>query len=85
MAVTVGDAILPVVDGCSLPAAHRALLRPGGFLPGRDGEAHRLPRYFYFVAKGDGSGTHNFSSDYSAHERNVMAYRHALAQAKQSR
>jgi UPF0755 protein len=41
--------------------------------------------YLYFVAKGDSSGTHNFSSDYSAHEKNVLAYRHALAQAKQSR
>jgi UPF0755 protein len=41
--------------------------------------------YLYFVAKGDGSGTHNFSSDYAAHEKNVMAYRHALAQAKQGR
>jgi UPF0755 protein len=41
--------------------------------------------YLYFVAKGDGSGTHNFSSDYAAHEKNVMAYRHASAQAKQGR
>jgi len=41
--------------------------------------------YLYFVAKGDGSGTHNFSSDYAAHEKNVMAYRHALAQTKQGR
>jgi UPF0755 protein len=40
--------------------------------------------YLYFVAKGDGSGTHNFSSDYAAHEKNVLAYRHALAQAKQN-
>jgi UPF0755 protein len=41
--------------------------------------------YLYFVAKGDGSGMHNFSSDYAAHEKNVMAYRHALAQTKQGR
>jgi UPF0755 protein len=41
--------------------------------------------YLYFVAKGDGSGTHNFTADYAAHEKNVMAYRHALAQAKQGR
>ncbi len=39
--------------------------------------------YLYFVAKGDGSGQHNFSSDYAAHERNVAAYRHA--QARQNR
>ena len=31
--------------------------------------------YLYFVAKGDGSGTHNFSSDYAKHEKNVLAYR----------
>jgi UPF0755 protein len=35
--------------------------------------------YLYFVAKGDGSGTHNFSSDYAEHEKNVLAYRHATA------
>jgi UPF0755 protein len=41
--------------------------------------------YLYFVAKGDGSGTHNFSSDYAAHAKNVLAYRHAVTQGKQSR
>jgi UPF0755 protein len=33
--------------------------------------------FLYFVARGDGSGAHNFASDYSEHERNVAAYRHA--------
>lgn len=47
---------------------------------------HPAPaNYLYFVAKGDGSGTHNFSSDYAKHEKNVLAYRHATAQGKQSR
>jgi hypothetical protein len=40
---------LPVVDGLTLPAAHREVLRPGDLLVGRDGETHRLPRYFYEV------------------------------------
>jgi UPF0755 protein len=31
--------------------------------------------FLYFVAKGDGSGGHNFSADYSAHQRFVAMYR----------
>jgi UPF0755 protein len=31
--------------------------------------------YLFFVAKGDGSGSHNFSTDYSSHQRFVAAYR----------
>ncbi|MDQ1265764.1 MAG: hypothetical protein QG635_916, partial [Bacteroidota bacterium] len=31
--------------------------------------------YLYFVAKGDGSGAHVFSSNYGAHLKNVAAYR----------
>jgi hypothetical protein len=41
---------LPIVDGLELPMEHRALLNPGGLLVGRDGESHRLPRYFYEIA-----------------------------------
>ncbi len=33
--------------------------------------------YLYFVAKPDGSGSHQFSSDYAAHERAVAQYRRA--------
>ncbi len=40
---------LPVVDGLELPEPQRALLNPGGLLAGRDGETHRLPRYFYRI------------------------------------
>ena len=47
------EAPLPVVDGLELPAAHRALLKPGELLVGRDGEAHRLPRYFYQIDSWD--------------------------------
>jgi hypothetical protein len=43
------EAPLPVVDGLLLPATHRDLLNPGGLLLGRDGETHRLPRYFYEI------------------------------------
>lgn len=43
------EAPLPVVDGLDLPARHRDLLKPGGLLAGRDGETHRLPRYFYEI------------------------------------
>lgn len=31
--------------------------------------------YLYFVAAGDGSGHHRFSSSYEEHQRNVVAYR----------
>jgi hypothetical protein len=40
---------MKVVDGLTLSAEHRALLRPGELLPIDEGEAHRLPRYFYEV------------------------------------
>jgi UPF0755 protein len=33
--------------------------------------------YLYFVAKGDGSGSHRFSTDFAAHEKAVQAYRRA--------
>jgi UPF0755 protein len=35
--------------------------------------------YLYFVAKPDGSGAHNFSKDYRAHEQAVEAYRRGQA------
>jgi hypothetical protein len=40
---------LSVVDGLELADEHRRLFNPGGLLVGRDGETHRLPRYFYEV------------------------------------
>ena len=43
------DAVLPIVDAMSLSEMHRALLQPGALVVGRDGESHRLPRYFYQV------------------------------------
>ena len=49
MTERVVQAPLPVVDGLNLPASHRELLDPGGLLIGRDGEGHRLPRYFYEI------------------------------------
>ena len=39
-----------VVDGLELPDRHRTLLRPAETMRGRDGEAHRLPRFFFEVA-----------------------------------
>ena len=53
MPVNVVDAPLPVVDGLELSARHRELLNPGGLLVGRDGETHRLPRYFYEIDSWD--------------------------------
>lgn len=47
------EAPLPVIDGLELSPAFRALLRPGELLAGRDGEAHRLPRYFYQIDSWD--------------------------------
>lgn len=40
---------LPVVDALELDAIHRRGLRPGESLVGRDGVAHRLPRWLYRV------------------------------------
>lgn len=40
---------LKVVDALDLDPELCALLRPGGTVEGKDGRAHRLPRYFYEV------------------------------------
>jgi hypothetical protein len=40
---------LPVVDGLDLPEPHRRLLRPGEMMASRNGNVHRLPRFFYAV------------------------------------
>jgi hypothetical protein len=40
---------MKIVDGLSLSAEHRALLRPGEMVEVADGEFHPLPRYFYEV------------------------------------
>jgi hypothetical protein len=42
-------AALPVVDGLSLPRAHRELLRPGEMIRSSDGLAQALPRFFYAI------------------------------------
>ena len=36
------------------------------------------PDYLFFVAVGDGSGRHHFSTNFEEHGRNVIAYRKAL-------
>ena len=41
---------LPVVDGLDLPERHRALLRPDETIRTRDGDAHRLPRFFFEIS-----------------------------------
>jgi hypothetical protein len=38
-----------MVDGLALPEPHRELLRPGELLKTRNGDLHRLPRFFYAV------------------------------------
>lgn len=40
---------LRVVDGITLPAEYRALLRPGALVTGADGRRRRLPRWFFEV------------------------------------
>lgn len=40
---------MKVVDGLTLSAEHRALLRPGEVLECDGKEAHRLPRFFYEI------------------------------------
>jgi hypothetical protein len=47
------EAPLPVIDGLELSPALRALLKPGELAAGRDGETHRLPRYFYQIDSWD--------------------------------
>jgi len=47
--VSVSDLALPVVDGHCLPGEYRALLRPGELVRARDGQLHRLPRFFYQI------------------------------------
>jgi UPF0755 protein len=37
--------------------------------------------YLFFVAAGDGTGRHRFSTNFEQHERNVLAYRKARASA----
>ena len=44
---------LPIVDAGQLPDQIRQLLRPGEFMRGRAGGAHRLPRFFYAVESSD--------------------------------
>ena len=43
------EADLEVVDGLTLSAEHRALLRPGEPIAGENGKVHYLPRFFYSV------------------------------------
>jgi UPF0755 protein len=38
--------------------------------------------YLFFVAAGDGSGRHHFSTTFEQHERNVIAYRRASASGR---
>jgi len=38
--------------------------------------------YLFFVAAGDGSGHHHFAATFDQHERNVIAYRHAVKAAR---
>ena len=40
---------MKIVDGLTLSAEHRALLRPGEMLEVAPGEWHRLPRFFYEI------------------------------------
>lgn len=44
---------LRVVDGLELDRAHRAVLRPGELMEGRDGRRRRLPRWFLEVPSWD--------------------------------
>ncbi len=39
-------------------------------------------KFLFFVAKPDGSGRHNFSTDLAGHNRNVAEYRRGIAQGK---
>ena len=44
------DPKLEVVDGLTLSAEHRALLKPGEGVDDERGHTHRLPRFYYTVA-----------------------------------
>jgi len=47
---------LPLVDGLTLPPPVRALLSPGLMIRSRDGESHRLPRFFYQIDSPSAAG-----------------------------
>ena len=49
MEIAVAGAGLPIVDGFSLPASHREILRPAELVSTADGPTCELPRYFYEV------------------------------------
>lgn len=49
MAVNGQAPSLRLVDGLTLPDRHRALLKPGAAIRNRDGESHRLPRFFFEI------------------------------------
>ena len=49
MAVNGHGLNLRLVDGFTLPERHRALLKPGAAIRNRDGESHRLPRFFFEI------------------------------------
>lgn len=51
--MTEGTNGLPIVDGLHLSQEHRELLRPGEFIRTRNGDVHRLPRFFYAVESSD--------------------------------
>jgi hypothetical protein len=59
---------LPIVDGLTLPPRHREALNPGGLLVGRDGETHRLPRYFYEIASWDAALATSLSAHFAVWE-----------------
>lgn len=40
---------MKIVDGLTLSAEHRALLRPGEMVTAANGEQHTLPRFFYEI------------------------------------
>jgi hypothetical protein len=49
MELAVAGAGLPIVDGLSLPASHREVLKPAERVVTADGRSSELPRYFYEV------------------------------------
>ena len=70
---------LRVVDGLELSRAHRAVLRPGELMEGRDGRRRRLPRWFLEVPSWDAALETDLSPHFKVWEfMNVDVREHEL-------
>lgn len=68
---------LPIVDGLELSREHRAALRPGETVTGRDGRELALPRYFFEVESWEQAKETQLTAHFALSEFMVVDYREA--------